>query len=161
MHVTCRSAMAIQSSWLRSSETSTKRYKACQLSLVDSTPSTCLLDQRQHLARHQHPAVEVEDHRGVVVVARLTREIPAGPVLRRDRPYAQRADVAAARQLRAVQNLAPGIDGVARKGRGDGAAARGGGGGEGVGEPVEGERGGGGDHAPAIDEPALEAALRG
>src|SRR5919107_2106159 len=139
MHVTCRSAMAIQSSWLRSSETSTKRYKACQLSLVDSAPSTCLLDHRQHLPRHQHPAVEVEDHRGVVVVAHLIREIPAGPVLGRDRPYAQRADVAAARQLRAVQNLAPGIDGVARKERRDVAAAIDRRDVEGVGESVEGE----------------------
>ena len=45
----------------------------------------------------------------------LEREASRSPVLHRDEPDAQRADVLAARQLRLLQHLRPGIDRVAGK----------------------------------------------
>ncbi len=115
--------------------------------------------QIPHLARHQHPVIEIEDHGGMVAAVLLEREVRARLVLRRDRAQAQRADIRAPRQLGLRQHLRPGEHRAAGEQRRDMASAvdrrdvkR-------VGEPVERERTRERDHMPAINQPAAEAVL--
>ena len=50
--------------------------------------------------RHQNPVIEIEDHRRVVFLAALEREIAARPVLGGDGAQTQRADVRRGRAIR-------------------------------------------------------------
>ena len=62
-----------------------------------------------HLQRGmQHPVIEIEDHRRIVVVAVLERKIRARTILGRDGAHAQRADIVAARQFGARKYFRPG-----------------------------------------------------
>ena len=83
----------------------------------------------------------------------------AGPVLGRDQPQAQGADIGAAGQVGRVQHLRPGIDRVAGPAGIDVAAAVDRQDVQAVAEPVERQRPGQRDHHAAIDDAGAESAL--
>ena len=71
-------------------------------------------------ARQRHPTIEIEHHAILVSpVGLLPGEVGTIPVLHREQAQAQRAHVAATRKLGLIGDLAPGIDGVAGKARGN------------------------------------------
>src|ERR1019366_5569233 len=64
--------------------------------------------ERARSLRHEHPVIQIEDHRRVVVVAALERKICARLILGGDGAQAQRADVLAAGHFGGGQHLGPG-----------------------------------------------------
>ena len=109
--------------------------------------------------RHQHPVIEIEDHRRVVLVAALEREIRARLVLGGDGAQAQRADILAAGQFGGGQHLGPGEHRAAGEQRRHVPPAIDRRHVERIAEPVERERARQRDGVAAIDQPVAEAAF--
>ena len=68
--------------------------------------------------RQHPPIIQIEQHRRVrLAIGAVQRKLRAGLVLGRHKPQAQRANIAAAGNLRLVQHLAPREDRAASKER--------------------------------------------
>src|SRR3954464_593256 len=69
------------------------------------------------LPRHQHPIVEIEQDRGIILAAGLERKVSARMILGGDGAQPQRADIVPPRYIRLNEHLGPGEHGGARKQR--------------------------------------------
>src|SRR5215468_1074017 len=110
-----------------------------------SWSSTCARAREQHLRSqrvpslpgHERPIIEIEQHCGIVLLARFEREVVAMTVFSCDRAQPQRANIVATRHLGLAQDFRPGEYGRAGKQRRYVPAAVDGGDVESIGKPVE------------------------
>src|SRR5438034_2769019 len=107
-----RSASAVSTScrpmpvsWSSTCERRREQQRPMSLPLVSCLP------------RHQHPVIEIEQHRGVVVVAGFEREVGARTVLGGDGAQPQRTNIVPTRHVGLRQDFGPGKNGGAGKQR--------------------------------------------